>query len=103
MGTAEAKTRLQFDADDEVLTLNEAAKFLKVSERTLWSLAKEGLVPCRRVGKQYRMSRNVLVRWIQEGNGSLGPANLEKLNPIVRTAGTRSQSDDETGQNEGES
>ena len=59
----------EFELDDEVLTLQEAAEFLKVSERTLWSLAKQGLVPCRRVGKQYRLSRNVLVRWIQNREG----------------------------------
>ena len=42
---------------DEVLTLREAAKLLKVSDRTLWGLAVEGKIPHRKVGRQYRFIR----------------------------------------------
>lgn len=38
----------------EVLTLAEAAEYLKVSERTLWAQAKAGIIPCFKVGSQYR-------------------------------------------------
>jgi excisionase family DNA binding protein len=53
------------EPEAEVLDLNEAAALLKVSDRTLWGLAREGEVPSRRVGKQYRFSRAVLLEWIQ--------------------------------------
>ena len=39
---------------DSVLTLYEASKRLKVSERTLWALAKDNEVPHFKVGRQYR-------------------------------------------------
>ncbi len=67
IGVALAVGRAWADAWSDVTCLEVAG--WEVSDRTLWSLAREGLVPCRRVGKQYRLSRNVLVRWIQNGEG----------------------------------
>ena len=49
-----------------VLTLAEAAKYLKVSERTLWQLAKDGEIPHRRVGKQYRFVYSILLAWAKD-------------------------------------
>ena len=48
---------------DSVLTLHEASQFLKVSERTLWQLAKENEVPHFRVGRQYRFLVSELEAW----------------------------------------
>lgn len=39
---------------DAVYTLQEAAAFLKVNERTLQRLAVKGKVPAFRVGRQWR-------------------------------------------------
>ena len=47
----------------EVLTLFEASKKLKVSERTLWGLARDNAVPHFRVGKQYRFLSSALEKW----------------------------------------
>jgi excisionase family DNA binding protein len=47
----------------EVLTLYEASKKLKVSERTLWQLARDQAVPFFRVGKQYRFLSSALDEW----------------------------------------
>ena len=45
------------------LTVREAAKFLDVSEKTLYRWANEGQVPLYRVNGQYRFSRAELVEW----------------------------------------
>ena len=47
----------------DVLTLFEASQFLKVSERTLWQLAKEDQVPFFKVGRQYRFLVSQLESW----------------------------------------
>ncbi|MDB4483630.1 helix-turn-helix domain-containing protein [bacterium] len=47
----------------DIYTLAEAATCLKVSERTLWQLAKQNEVPHFRVGKQYRFVRSQLRAW----------------------------------------
>lgn len=49
--------------ETEVLTLYEASKKLKVSERTLWQLARDQSVPFFRVGKQYRFLSSALDEW----------------------------------------
>ena len=50
-------------AIDTVLTLCEAAEFLKVSERTLWQLARDHEIPHFRVGRQYRFTTIQLLEW----------------------------------------
>jgi len=47
----------------EVLTLFDAAKEFKVSEKTLWAEAKAGRVPHFKVGKQYRFLKSELLDW----------------------------------------
>jgi len=48
---------------DSVLTLYEASRKLKVSERTLWQLARDNAVPFFKVGKQYRFLSSELDAW----------------------------------------
>ena len=44
----------------DVLTLREAAEFLRTSERTLWSLVQDDKVPSFRVGNGIRFYRREL-------------------------------------------
>lgn len=55
--------RPQFEAD--VLTLAEAAKLLKLCEKTTGKLAKSGDLPARRVGNQWRLSRRAVLAHIE--------------------------------------
>ena len=50
-----------------ILTMPEAAEFLRVSERTLWARVQAGEVPHFRVGKQYRFSRERLEQMSDDG------------------------------------
>ena len=62
--TSTTNARLRQAAQStEVLTLFEASKRLKVSERTLWQLARDNAVPHFRVGKQYRFLSLALDEW----------------------------------------
>ena len=49
----------------DVLTLNEAAALLRVHPVTLRKRAVAWGVPHRRLGGEWRFSRNVLTDWIQ--------------------------------------
>jgi len=48
----------------EVLTLQEAASFLRVSPKDVEQLARQQRVPGRRIGTQWRFSRTALVAWL---------------------------------------
>ena len=51
----------------DVMTLREAADYLRVHWRTLADWAREGRVPVSRLGRAYRFRRAVLDRWLDEG------------------------------------
>jgi excisionase family DNA binding protein len=59
----------------EVLTTREAAIFLRVHEKTLCRLARQGKIPGNKVGGEWRFMRNDLVRWIQNGAWVAAPAS----------------------------
>jgi len=50
--------------NDEVLTIDELATYLKVSKSTLYKLVQEGKVPGQKVGKHWRFKRDVIDRWL---------------------------------------
>ena len=49
---------------DEILTLKEIAAFLKVAEKTVYTLAQRGDLPTFKVGEQWRCRRQDLDGWI---------------------------------------
>ena len=51
----------------EVLTIEEAAEFLRLSKDTVYSLAAGGLIPARKVGASWRILRSALEDWLRGG------------------------------------
>lgn len=49
---------------DTVLTVPEVAIFLKVSETTIYRLAKSGKLPARKVGGAWRFSQSAIQEWL---------------------------------------
>ncbi len=50
----------------EVMTSVEAAQYLKMHVKTICRLAKEGKIPARKVGSEWRFLRSVLDSWLAE-------------------------------------
>lgn len=53
---------------DDILNLQQACSFLGVSERTIIKLLKEEHVPARKIGREWRFSKNALIEWISSGD-----------------------------------
>lgn len=51
-------------AKDEVYTIAETAKLLKVSEETVRRLIANGDLEARRVGRQYRITRETIDKYL---------------------------------------
>lgn len=49
----------------DVLTIKEAAEFLRCHPRTLQKMAIRGEVPAKKVGSLWRFSRQRLQEWMQ--------------------------------------
>ncbi len=52
---------------DAVMTLEDAARFLKVSETTVYQLLREGQLKARKVGREWRFLKSELVAYLKEG------------------------------------
>jgi len=51
---------------DEILTIEEVAKYLKVSERTVYDWAQRGMIPAGKLGTSWRFKRSEVERWVDE-------------------------------------
>ena len=61
--------------DEPVLTIKEVATLLKISERTVYAMAKEGRLPgAVKVGGSWRVLRSKLMAWLEAGGD---PARAE--------------------------
>ncbi len=60
--------------EDQVLTIDELAAYLKVSKSTLYKLVQEGKVPGQKVGRHWRFRRETIDRWLDSNSeGSTKP------------------------------
>ena len=51
----------------EILTIEEAAKLLQISRRSLYKIVREGEIPGRKVLNKWRFERAALKGWLNEG------------------------------------
>lgn len=54
------------DQVGQVMTSVEAADYLKMHVKTVCRLAKEGKIPAKKVGSEWRFLRQVLDNWLAE-------------------------------------
>jgi len=52
-------------AEKDVLTLAEAARFIRVSTNTLGDMARAERIPCQRAGREWRFLRRALEEWLR--------------------------------------
>ena len=54
-----------------LLTISEVSDLLRVPQARAYELAREGVIPTVRIGRQVRVSEAALARWIDQGGRSL--------------------------------
>ena len=66
--------------DDDILTLEEVAKYLRVSERTVYDCAQKGEIPAGKIRAAWRFKKSEIDKWVNDKltSGSLSP----QINPI---------------------
>lgn len=52
--------------DTEWLTLKEVAKYLRVTEVTIYRLAQRGKMPASKVGRAWRFNKERIDKWLVE-------------------------------------
>jgi excisionase family DNA binding protein len=61
------------DTTPDMMTIAEVAKYLKLHELTVRRLAREGELPAFKVGRQWRIKRDLLETWIADRSGKGAP------------------------------
>jgi excisionase family DNA binding protein len=83
--TSSGKLQATVPADDpapsgepngDVMTVDEAAAFLRIGRNALYDAIGRGDVPHRRIGKTIRLSRSALVRWLGRSCGAASTQGL---------------------------
>lgn len=64
MARAKRKTTPSPMPDREILNIDSAAAFLGVSVKTFSKVLREGDVPGRKVGREWKFSRQALIDWV---------------------------------------
>jgi excisionase family DNA binding protein len=59
----------------QVLTLEEACAYLKIPKSSLYKLAKAGRIPCQKVGRHWRFSKDAVDRWLGRERSDKSGAN----------------------------
>ena len=50
----------------EIMTIGEAAQYLRISLSSLYKLAQAGKIPCQKVGRHWRFRREAVNRWLEQ-------------------------------------
>ncbi|GHV56342.1 PTS fructose transporter subunit IIA [Spirochaetia bacterium] len=65
--------------EDDILTIEEVAKYLRVSERTVYDWAQKGEIPSGKIGTVWRFKKSEIEKWVNDRlTGS-------RLNPQLST------------------
>jgi len=61
--------------DDDILTLEEVAKYLRVSERTVYDCAQKGEIPAGKIRTAWRFKKSEIDKWVNDklASTSLNP------------------------------
>jgi excisionase family DNA binding protein len=96
---AEVESLAPLAAPSEVLTLEEAAAFLRVPAGMLGAEAEAGRVPARRIGSEWRFSRAALLAWLA-GGGPIGSAveSLQSTEQLASLSGRGEEGDEPPAQ-----
>jgi PTS system nitrogen regulatory IIA component len=66
--------------DDDILTLEAVAKYLRVSERTVYDCAQKGEIPAGKIRTAWRFKKSEIDKWV---NDKLTSSNLNsQIHPI---------------------
>lgn len=66
------------DQEDEILTVDEVAAFLKAGKRTVYRLAANGTLPAFKLGGTWRFRRADLNAWMESKTVSGGSKTAQR-------------------------
>lgn len=50
--------------ENDILTIEEAAEYLRLGKRSIYKLAQEEKIPCKKILNKYRFVKSDLKKWV---------------------------------------
>lgn len=70
--------------EDDILTIEEVAKYLRVSDRTVYDWAQKGEIPAGKIGTVWRFKKSEVVNWVNERLSSGSSARKSDVSVHVK-------------------
>jgi PTS system nitrogen regulatory IIA component len=70
--------------EDDILTIEEVAKYLRVSERTVYDWAQKGEVPSGKIGTVWRFKKSEIEKWVNERLSSSSKSSDKEIEIQVK-------------------
>lgn len=70
--------------DDGILTIDEVAKYLRVSERTVYDWAQKGEIPSGKIGTVWRFKKSEIEKWVNERLSSSSARETKPAKVVVK-------------------
>ncbi len=51
---------------DNIMTIEEVAKYLKMKPQTIYTWAQKGKIPAAKIGKEWRFRKDLLDEWFNQ-------------------------------------
>ena len=51
---------------DNIMTIEEVARYLKMKPQTIYTWAQKGKIPAAKIGKEWRFRRDLLDEWFNQ-------------------------------------
>ena len=95
LGSGRTRSRSVDVFDDEMLTIEDVAAYLKLKPQTIYKWAQTGKIPGAKFGKEWRFRRSAIERWIDrqissQTRGSSGDGSSGDGSAVVQGEGADS-------------
>ena len=52
--------------NDQIMTIEEVAKYLKLKPQTIYTWAQKGKIPAAKIGKEWRFRKDLVEAWFNQ-------------------------------------
>jgi len=59
-----AKHKRESNMNDEIMTIKDLSSYLKINEKTIYKLAKQGKLPGIKIGGMWRFKKDAIDNWM---------------------------------------
>ena len=68
MKTASSKSKRVTNMKDEIMTIKDLSLYLKINEKTIYKLTKQGKLPGVKIGGMWRFKKEAIDNWMMNAS-----------------------------------